>query len=263
MARPVVALLTDFGLRDCYVGTMKGVVLSGCPDAMLVDITHDVPPHDVLAGALELAAAYRHFPLGTVFLAVIDPGVGSSRRRLGVEGGGYRFVGPDNGVLSMALDDIGAYQAVELADGGLPQQPASRTFEGRDWFGPAAARLAAGAPLTDLGPRLDAIERLAAPKPRLLAAATEGEVLRVDRFGNLITNLDQASIDHLQTRTLRVVVEDRVLNGLVSTYADVGLGELCALFGSSGHLEIARRGGSAALALGARRGTIVRVLGPA
>jgi hypothetical protein len=263
MRRPVVALLTDFGLRDHYAGVLKGVVLSGCPEAMLVDVTHDVPPHDVVAGALELAVAYRYFPAGTVFLVVIDPGVGSARRRLGVEGGGYRFVGPDNGVLSMALDDVATYRVVELADRGHAGLPTSRTFEGRDWFAPAAARLAAGVPLAELGPRLEAIERLAMPMPRLLAGATEGEVLRVDRFGNLITNLDRSSIDRLATGTPRVLVEGRVLNGLVSTYAEVEPGELCALFGSTGHLEIARRGGSAASALQARRGTTVRVSGSA
>ncbi len=114
--RPVIALLTDFGTRDHYAGTMKGVALGICPDATLVDITHDVPPHDVLAGALELAAAYRYFPPGTIFLAVVDPGVGSARRGIAAEAGDYRFVAPDNGVLTLVLDDTPAKKIVELTE---------------------------------------------------------------------------------------------------------------------------------------------------
>jgi S-adenosylmethionine hydrolase len=263
MTRPVVALLSDFGLRDHYVGAMKGVVLSGCPEATLVDITHDVPAHDVAAGALTLAAAFRYFPSGSVFLAVVDPGVGSARRRLAAEGGGYRFVGPDNGLLSLALDEIGAYTVVELADRGYVRRPSSPTFDGRDWFAPAAARLAAGGGLADLGPELETIERIAIARPRLEVGVLEGQVVSVDRFGNLITNLDRPSIDRLALPAPRIVVRDLVVDGIVSTYADVVPGAFCALVGSSGRLEIARRGGSAAAALGAGPGTTVRVLGRA
>src|SRR5438094_580242 len=116
MARPVIALLTDFGLRDHYAGTMKGVILGICPDAALVDISHDVPAHDVLAGALELAACYRYFPAGTIFLVVVDPGVGSARRGIAVEGGDYKFVAPDNGVLSSVADDFVITRGVELSE---------------------------------------------------------------------------------------------------------------------------------------------------
>ncbi len=116
MSRPIIALLTDFGLRDHYAGTMKGVALGICPDATLVDISHEVPAHDVLAGALELAASYRYFPAGTVFLVVVDPGVGSSRRGIAAEAGEHRFVAPDNGVLTMALAETPPGRAVELTD---------------------------------------------------------------------------------------------------------------------------------------------------
>src|SRR6266498_4593903 len=116
MARPVIALLTDFGLRDHYAGTMKGVALGVCPDATLVDITHEVPPHDVLAGALELAASYKYFPAGTIFLVVVDPGVGSTRRGIAAEAGDQKFVAPDNGVLTIVFDDVAPKRVVELTE---------------------------------------------------------------------------------------------------------------------------------------------------
>src|SRR5947207_13734338 len=128
MARPIIALLTDFGTRDHYVGAMKGVALGICPDATLVDITHDIPPHDVLTGALELAAAYKYFPSGAVFLVVVDPGVGSARRAIAAESGDFRFVAPDNGVLSAVFDEHPARRAVELSDRRYARPTISRTF---------------------------------------------------------------------------------------------------------------------------------------
>src|SRR5580704_19359622 len=156
MARPVIALLTDFGVRDHYAGTMKGVVLGICPDAALVDISHEVPPHDVLAGALELAASYRYFPSGTIFLVVVDPGVGSTRRGIAADTGDYRFVAPDNGVLTAVLDEHPAKRVVELTERKYARPTVSRTFEGRDRFAPAAAWLAKGVDLTALGRPLTA-----------------------------------------------------------------------------------------------------------
>ena len=150
--RPVIALLSDFGTRDHYAGTMKGVILNICPDATLVDITHDVPPHDVLDGALQLAAAARYFPAGTIFLAVVDPGVGSARRGIAAEAGDYRFVAPDNGVLTSVLREWPPKKIVELTERRYARPTVSRTFEGRDRFAPAAAWLAKGTQLTALGP---------------------------------------------------------------------------------------------------------------
>ena len=143
MARPIIALLTDFGTPDHYAGTMKGVVLALCPDATLVDITHDIPPHDVLTAALELAACYKYFPAGTIFLVVVDPGVGSARRGLVAEAGDYRFVAPDNGVLTARLPaSSGPKRVVELTERRYARPTVSRTFEGRDRFAPAAGWLA-------------------------------------------------------------------------------------------------------------------------
>src|SRR3989442_6882101 len=167
MARPVIALLTDFGTRDHYAGTMKGVALGICPDATLVDITHEVPPHDVLAGALELAATYKYFPPGTIFLVVVDPGVGSTRRGIAAEAGDYKFVAPDNGVLTAVFDEHPPKRVVELTERKYARPTVSRTFEGRDRFAPAAAWLAKGIELAALGRAAGAIIRLDIPQPRI------------------------------------------------------------------------------------------------
>src|SRR5438105_7196982 len=164
MSRAVIALLTDFGTRDHYAGTMKGVALGICPDVTLVDITHDVPPHDVLAGALELAASYKYFPPGTIFLVVVDPGVGSTRRGLAAEAGDYKFVAPDNGVLTAVFGEHPPKRVVELTERKYARPTVSRTFEGRDRFAPAAAWLAKGIDLAALGRSAGAIQRLDVPK---------------------------------------------------------------------------------------------------
>src|SRR4051812_22642424 len=164
MGRPIIALLTDFGSRDHYAGAMKGVALGICPDATLVDISHDLPPHDVLAGALELAACYRYFPAGTIFLVVVDPGVGTTRRGIAAEAGDYRFIAPDNGVLSLVFDETVPKRIVELTERRYARPTVSRTFEGRDRFAPAAAWLAKGIELTALGRPASSIHRLDVPK---------------------------------------------------------------------------------------------------
>src|SRR5215212_1490615 len=165
MTRPVIALLTDFGTRDHYVGAMKGVALGICPDATLVDISHDIPPHDVLTAALELAASYKYFPQGTIFLVVIDPGVGSARRGIAADTGDYRFVAPDNGVLTAVLKETPAKRIVELTERRYARPTVSKTFEGRDRFAPAAGWLAKGVDLTALGRSAGSIHRLDVPQP--------------------------------------------------------------------------------------------------
>ena len=265
MVRPVIALLTDFGVRDHYAGTMKGVILGICPDVTLVDISHDVPPHDVVAGALELAASYSYFPAGTIFLVVVDPGVGSARRGIAADAGDYRFVAPDNGVLSLVTDRYPPKRVVELSERRYALPTVSRTFEGRDRFAPAAAWLAKGVDLGALGRRAGALHRLDVPKPALESGSgiVRGEVLRVDRFGNLITNIDRRTFDAIvipEGRALEVHVGGRQVQKVVSTYADARSGEVCALFGSTDHLEIATNGASAAALLNLGRGAPVRIV---
>jgi S-adenosylmethionine hydrolase len=261
MARPVVALLTDFGTADHYVGAMKGVVLTLAPETTLVDITHDVPPHDVLTGALELGASYRFFPPGTIFVVVVDPGVGAARRGIAVEAGDYRFVAPDNGVLTMVLRDLKPKRIVELTERRYARATVSRTFEGRDRFAPAAAWLAKGVEVNALGRPLAAVAQLAIPVPDVLPGELSGEVLRVDRFGNLVTNIDRRQFEQFRgSANFRIEAAHHGIDQLVATYADVAVGAVCALFGSSEHLEIACNGQSAGERLGLGRGARVRVL---
>jgi S-adenosyl-L-methionine hydrolase (adenosine-forming) len=265
MARPVIALLTDFGMRDHYAGTMKGVILGICPDVTLVDISHDVPPHDVLAGALELAASYRYFPAGTIFLAVVDPGVGTPRRGIAAEAGDYRFVAPDNGVLSVIVGEHPPKRAVELGERRYALPTISRTFEGRDRLAPAAAWLAKGVDLGVFGRSAGALHRLDIPKPAVEAGSgtVRGEVLRLDRFGNLITNIDRRTFDTVMIpggHAVEIHVGSHQVQRVVSTYADAAAGEICALFGSTDHLEIAANGASAAAMLDLGRGAPVRIV---
>lgn len=260
MSRPIVALLSDFGTRDHYVGTMKAVVLSVCPDATLVDIGHEIPPHDVVAGALELAACYRYFPTGTVFLVVVDPGVGSSRRGIAAESNEHRFVAPDNGVLSAVFLETPPKRVVELTERKYARPTVSRTFEGRDRFAPAAGWLAKGVGLTSFGRPITDYHVLDIPLPAIDAAGVTGDVVRVDRFGNLITNIDRKTFDRVSAEgpvVVRAGLED--VSRVVNTYAEAAPGAVCALFGSTSHLEIAVNGGSASERLGLGRGAKVTV----
>ena len=245
--RPVIALLTDFGLQDHYVGAMKGAILTVCPEATLVDVTHEVPAHDVAAGALALDASYRHFPPGTVFVAVVDPGVGSERRPIAVGAGRWLFVGPDNGLLTFVLEAHPGARVHLLANPLLFREPLSPVFHGRDLFGPAAARLARGLALEEVGPPVADAVRVDQPPKMRTDAGWEGAVLRADRFGNLTTNLLEGDLAALAGRALQgleVCVGVEVLP-LVRSYSDVASGRPCALVGSSGRLEIAVHHGRA------------------
>lgn len=258
--RPLIALLTDFGTRDHYVGTMKGVMLGVCPDATLVDISHDIPAHDVLAGAFELAASYRFFPKGTIFLVVVDPGVGSTRRGIAVECDEYLFVAPDNGVLSIVFEETPPRRVVELTEPRYARPTISKTFEGRDRFAPAAAWLATGVELTALGTPAERPVTLGVPRPGVSSASIDGAVVRIDRFGNLVTNIDRRTLAGFASSDAVVIrIAGRDIPQVISTYADAVPGELCALFGSSDHLELAVNGGSAAATTGATRGSAVHV----
>jgi S-adenosyl-L-methionine hydrolase (adenosine-forming) len=263
---PVVALLTDFGNQDHYVGAMKGAILTVCPEATLVDLAHEIPAHDVTAGALALASAWRDFPPQTVFVAVVDPGVGSARRALALETGACRFVGPDNGLLSLVMAEAEGPQTLRrITNTSLLRDAVSATFHARDVFGPVAAHLARGLPIEQVGPPLDDPVRLLQPVLREVGPGEwEATVVHVDRFGNLITNLLRRDLDRVLAaaehdfRDVVVMVEGEILP-LARTYADVPEGEGCALVGSSGRLEVAVHRGNAARLLGAAAGSPVRV----
>ncbi len=258
--RPVVALLTDFGLTDHYVGTMKGVVLGICPDATLVDITHGVPAHGVLDGALALAASFKYFPAGAVFLCVVDPGVGSERRAIAAEAGDYRFVAPDNGLLTMVFREAPPKRVVELTERRYARPTVSRTFEGRDRFAPAAAWLAKGIELAALGRPVTDHHLLDVPAAREEDGCVHGVILHADHFGNLITNIDRATLERLtRDGAVGIVAGGRTIGRLVTTYAEIQPGEVCALFGSTDHLELSAHSASAASLLGLTPGAPVIV----
>lgn len=241
----LITLLTDFGTADGYVGELKGVLLSHAPGATIVDLTHEIAPHDVDGGRLALARIWRRFPAGTVHLAVVDPGVGTARRALAVSSEGRFLVGPDNGLLSPALVVAGS-RTVELS---IPPT-ASPTFHGRDVFAPAAAALATSTPLESLGPVVDdPIVRRTPAAVRQSDGTIAGEVIAIDRFGNAITNLVGwlgGDVDVCGT-TLPIR----------RSYADVAVGEPAALVGSTGLIEIAVRDGSCASRFGLERGSTV------
>ena len=250
---PLIALLTDFGLDDPYVGQMKAVLLRRCPEARLVDLGHGLPRGDVRLGALHLATSFRHFADGAVFLAVVDPGVGGPRRPAAARSGGYCFVGPDNGLLFPAATAAGTPRWATLDRRSLHARPVSATFHGRDVFAPVAAALAKGMHLDDVGtPLADPVE-LRFPAPRETDDGHVGEVLAVDRFGNAITNLTP----DLLRGDVEIEIAGVRLRGLAGSYDAVKSGEPLALIGSQGYCEIAIRDGSAAEALGLSPGDAV------
>jgi S-adenosyl-L-methionine hydrolase (adenosine-forming) len=257
---PIITLTTDFGLRDPFVGVMKGVALGICRDAQLVDLTHEVSPYDVREGAMALESAWRFFPSGSVHLAVIDPGVGSVRRALAISAAGHYFVGPDNGLFSFVLDgEAWTAVSIEAPDYRLPV--VSQTFHGRDVFAPAAAHLASGVALERLGPPVTDPVRFERAGSLRQGDELIGEVIGSDRFGNLLTSITGEEASQLAPWTaLTVRVADRDLGPLVTCYEEGAAGVPRAIVGSSGRIEIFVRTGSAFDVLGARRGTAVRIV---
>jgi S-adenosylmethionine hydrolase len=253
--RPVITLLTDFGLADPYVGMMKGVIASICPGANVVDMTHEVPPHDIRTGAFFLERSFRYFPPGTVHVAIVDPGVGTSRKPLALRSEGHLFVGPDNGLLCLAARRP---RAVKLTRASYFRAAISNTFHGRDVFAPVAAHLAAGAPFESLGPHVRRMVKLPGVHPRRVARGLRGSVACVDRFGNLITNLDLAAWKSL--RRPRLAAGSFTATDLSSSYGAVRRGELAIVLGGYGLLEIAAREASAAKILGLGAGALVDLL---
>jgi len=268
MARPLVALMSDFGTRDHYAGTMKAVVMSVCPDATLIDISHDIPPHDVRAGALTLVRAVQYLPDGIV-LAVVDPGVGTERRAIAVETESGYFLGPDNGLLAPAVAMIGgAGRAVSLTNEEYHLGSPGPTFAGRDILAPAAGYLAAGVPFEALGEAIDPIGMV----PGLVSLPTEedgtivGEVWWVDRFGNCQLNIDPAELQRLGVDVggsleLRFGNQARMARW-VRTYADAKPSELVLLVDSYGLVSLALDRHSAATELGLRGGSGITVVPP-
>ena len=253
----LITLTTDFGTRDPYVAQLKGVLLSHCPEATLLDLAHAVAPQDRVEAALFLAGAVPTFPRGTVHLAVVDPGVGGDRRALAVEVAGQRVVCPDNGLLTLLTRSHPIEAAHELTNPALRRQPVSATFEGRDLFAPAAAHLACGGALAELGPAVSDLVALPLAEPeRDAGGAVRGEVVHVDRFGNAVTNIPVSMLSLEASPRVHAAGHDFAL---LRTYGAARPGEALAVIGSSDHLEVAVREGSAAERLGLQRGDRVEV----
>lgn len=255
----VVALLSDFGWQDVYVGVMKGAIACLNPRVKIIDISHQVPPQDIAAGRFCLMAAFSYFPAGTVFLAVVDPGVGSQRRGVAVQFAGGYLVGPDNGLFSGLLSQSPAIAAVKLTnpDYWRVSHPSS-TFHGRDIFAPAAAHLASGVPLPMLGDEIpvDSLVQLPLRELAISEGSITGCVQYIDRFGNLITNLPAVAV---RGQNWSVQVREIVIPA-GETYSEVGKGEVVALIGSHGWLEIAVNQGNAQSQLGVDLGEEVRIM---
>ena len=268
----IITLTTDFGLSDGFVGTMKGVILGINPEATIVDITHDIAPQNIEQGAFLFANAVKYFPANTIHVVVVDPGVGSARRPIAMQIGETFFIAPDNGVLTFASSKLkvksqksGAshkskienrqskISAIHLNRPEFFLPRVSSTFHGRDIFAPVAAHLSRGIALDALGDPIDDWVRLAPGLPtRRADGALVGKVMRIDRFGNIITNIADEMLAG-QARA-RIEIAGSSVNGIKQTYADVARGKVVALIGSSGHLEIAVRDGNAAQMLGVQLG---------
>ena len=251
---PVIALCTDFGDVDPYVGVMKGCILGITPEARLVDLCHQIPPQDRIATALVLDAAVDYFPPGTIYLTVVDPGVGSARRPLAVRFARGVLVGPDNGIFDLVLGRYPVVEAVSLEVTTYRLEPVSATFHGRDIFAPAAAHLAAGASLPQLGPAVTVTPQLQLPEPLWQDDTVTLTVLAVDRFGNLILNLRAEQLPSGRWLRLDPGRGGAPIEQLSSTYADVQPGEALAYIGSGDRLEVAVRDGSATEKLALGRG---------
>lgn len=260
MTRPVITLLTDFGASDHYVGAMKGVMLGICREAQLIDISHNVAAYGITEAAFTLSQAWRCFPEGTVHLIVVDPGVGSARRPIVAQAAGHLFVAPDNGVLTMIYDFAPAHEVREITAAQLFRQPVSHTFHGRDIFSPMAAHLAGGLAPSEAGSIVTDYVRLG-----FLRAAQTGEktwtgaILKIDRFGNLITNLDSALCRRLTTQKFGLRIGWHIVSRFAENYAEMPPGEMFVIAGSSGLLEISVNQASAAQLTAARPGEAIEL----
>jgi len=244
----IITLITDFGLQDGYAGVMKGVIANINPSVNVIDISNNIGPQNIFQAAYVLNSSYTYFPKGTIHVVVVDPGVGSDRKIICLKTDDYLFLAPDNGVLSFIAAKEESPSIREVTNGKYFLQKISNTFHGRDIFAPVAAHLSKGVNHKELGERIDKINKIDLPKPILSPdGKLTAEIIYVDSFGNLITNVNQEVIDRMKIGTERVSITmgRRRINGICSSYTDVGDNEALAIFGSSGYLEISVNLGSA------------------
>jgi len=254
-----ITLTTDFGYKDPFVGIMKGVILGINPNARIVDLSHGIGPQDIRGAALVLKHSAPFFPPATIHVAVVDPGVGSQRRAIVIESEGSFFIGPDNGVLSFAVRDKVNNTIIELANERYHLTPKSATFHGRDVFAPVAAHLSLGVPARNLGPTIESYTLLDWPVVMKTADGVQGEIIYIDNFGNLITNVHERDLKSLPREKLAVSLADVTIHGLASNYAGAEKDDYTALINSWGLLEISCFNGRAHLRSGADIGDPVHI----
>lgn len=262
----IITLTTDFGLTDEFVGVMKGVILTRAPAVRIVDLSHDLEHHNIRQAALLIKSAYRFFPAGTIHMVVVDPGVGSSRKLILLQAENHFFLAPDNGVLSLFFDSENFQAAYEIKCEQYYLSPVSATFHGRDILAPVAAELAAGVDPEVVGPLINShtLKRLEISRlqiDRELGTIT-GEIFRIDHFGNLLTNITESSLDDLykeQKFTVKIKVQNTIINGIETAYKHKNPGEVLAIVNSQGYLEIAVNQGNAAKILNTDPGEMVTV----
>lgn len=257
MKTKCIALLSDFGTHDPFVGAMKGVLLSRAPGLAIIDITHQIPPQDIQTAAFYLMAAMPYMPKKTLFLCVVDPTVGTGRGIIWAKTENYQFISPDNGLLSWVEQNEEILEARFINNSGLFMKAISSTFHGRDIMSPVAAAIAKGLPETKIGPVFDGYRRLPFPQPEKAGNRVKGQVIAIDHFGNAITNIRR---DFLEAASV-FSVSDRMLKGLRLTYASVPEGEALALIGSFGFLEFSVRNGSFARSFDVKIGAPVEAIG--
>ncbi len=258
--KPIITLLTDFGSQDYFAAAMKGVILSINPVAQIVDITHEIPPQDIHAAAFNLLATYKDFPANTIHVAVVDPGVGSSRMAVLIECAGQFFVGPDNGIFSWICDREGSYRAFHLTNEKFFRHPVSTTFHGRDIFASVAAALSNGVAPGEFGPVIKNLIHLDSLRAKILSdGAIEASIIYIDCFGNCITSLTREMLGGDLSR-VKLVVSDREITSFRRYYREAEEHEVFCVIGSAGFLEIVAANRSAAAILAARRGQIVSLV---
>jgi S-adenosylmethionine hydrolase len=261
LPRPIITLTTDYGTSDHFAAVMKGVILTINPDVNVIDITHSVLAHDILDGALAIGQAYRYFPPKTIHVVVVDPGVGTERRPILVAGDQHYFVAPDNGVLSSVYEQSESLHVWNIISEHYFRQPVSKTFHGRDIFAPVAAWLTKSWQTSSFGEPIDDFVRFAIPRVKVNGNQVQGAVLRVDHFGNLITNVAVEDVPDLLAAgtNVKINVGNAQVSKVVQTFAEGAAGEVVGLIGSSGYLEISVNKGNASRTLGVGRGAEVTV----
>jgi len=260
-----ITLTTDFGTSDHYVGTMKGVVYSINPSALVVDISHAIQSYDLLDGALTIAQAYSYFPAETIHVVVVDPGVGSARRPILARTAKYLFVAPDNGVLSLALDREERVSVRHISSGHYFLQPVSQTFQGRDIFAAVAGWLSKDVEFSNFGKEISDYVRFRAPQPkRIENDRIQGVVLKVDKFGNVVTNITPQDIPQLfapEPPQFKIAIGKHEITRMMTAYGEGAPGEVCGILGSMGFLELSTNRGSAARTLEVGKGAEIVVSG--